>query len=549
MQTLGRLVAVLLVLMVPCTLPGGAHAFLWGDGQELVSVNDTRFTTEDYRNWWKEWREKEMPVPDSPDEFVDWMLLAQEAQAMQLDQNPEFLKKVNVFLKVRALMQLKHEEVGAKTRMPDDKTLWEAYRKEYTPLFNLHMIAVDAEEKAKAVRGFLDSGQGLSAAAKSAGLGDTAEELAESGLMRARKIPEVLRQAITDLSVGEIAGPVAFGHSWYFLEVLERSDGTEADFATVKADLTRQNLKVQENELTRKLTETLAKKYRVTVDEELLGRITAEGFPKEDGEKTVLRVADTVVSVATLHQATAKEQEMRGTAQRNAESFEATKQRVVADAVAQTVTGLEALDRRYEDQPPLKATYEFYRRHRMIKELERALIEPGVKVDEPAAQDYYQAHPELFSRGGLVEVAVVQTNEAKLAVQAEGQLKAGEDFFAVMRPLSPEGVEVRRATLDHLQPVIREALAKMSPGQSSGALKEGDNIYFIKLIRADLTEAIPYERVAEDIRSRLREERFAEAKSALVKNLRARSTIKVDQRAWEKLKKTLVKEGEAQHGS
>ena len=547
MQTLGRGTSVFLILVVSLVLPGVARAFLWGDAQELVSVNDTRLTTESYRDWWREWQEKDMSVPETPDEFVDWMLLFQEAQAMQLDQNPEFLKKVAIFLKVRALMQLKQEEVGAKTRMPDDKTLWAAYRKDYTPLFNLHMVAVDAEEQAGEISRLLDAGKSLAAAAKETGLTGADEELEQSGLMRASKIPEALRKALADAPAKSIVGPVSFGHSWYFLEVLERSDGSEEDFAKVKNELIRQNLKVQENELTRQLTETLAKKYRVTVNEELLGRITAEGFPKEDAEKTVLRVANTVVSVDALYQATRKELEMRGGAHRKSLDFEATKQRVVADAVAQTVTGLDALDRHYEKQPPLKATYEFYRQHRMIKELEKAVIEPGVKVEEKDVKAYYAAHPELFSRGGLVELSVVQTNEAKLAEQVGEKLKAGGDFFKVMQPLSPAGVEVRRAPLDHLHPVIQQALATMAPGQVGGPLKDGENIYFVKLIRTDETESIPFEKVAEDIRTRLREERFAEARNAFLKTLRGRSSIKVNQRAWDGLRKSLIKEGEGKN--
>jgi parvulin-like peptidyl-prolyl isomerase len=547
LQTLGRRSSIFLVLVVSLVLPGAARAFLWGDAQELVSVNDARLTTEDYRDWWREWQEKDMSVPETPDEFVDWMLLYQEAQAMQLDQNPEFLKKVGIFLKVRALMQLKQDEVGAKTTMPDDKTLWEAYRKGYTPIYNLHMVAVDAEEQAAEIRRLLDAGKSLTDAAKETGLSGADEELAQSGAMRASKIPETLREALVDVPAKSIVGPVPFGHSWYFLEVLERSDGSKEDFAKVKNDLIRQDLKVQENELTRRLTEALAKKYQVTVDEELLGRITAEGFPKEDREKAVLRVGNTVVSVDALYQATLKELEMRGGAHRKSLDFEATKQRVVADAVAQTVTGLEALDRHYENQPPLKAAYDFYRQHRMIKELEKTVIEPGIKVDEKDAQAYYAAHPELFSRGGLAELSVVQTNEAKLAEQVEEKLKAGGDFFKVMQPLSPAGVEVRRTPLDHLHPVIRQAVATMAPGQVSGALKDGENIYFVKLIRTDETESIPFEKVAEDIRTRLREERFAAAKSELVKTLRDRSAIKVNQRAWDSLRKSLIKEGEGKN--
>ena len=500
MQTLiVKLFMLLAAISCWLGLPVSAPAFLWGDSP-LVTINGNDFSGDDYFNWWREWREEDLPTPESPDDFIDWMLLAQEAQAMQLDQNADYRKKLAVFLKVRSLMQLKQDEVSVHTRMPDDKSLWDAYRKEHTPLFNLHMLTVDSEEQAAVVKRFLDSGQGLSAAVVAAGLAKTAEELAASGPLRARQIPQPLRQAIQDLPVGGIAGPVTFGHVWYFLEVLERDEGHEADFARFKDELIRDDLKRQENELTFQLVERLKQKYAVKIDDELIGRITPEGFPEEEAEDVAMQVADTKISVRGMYQVLAKEHKLRGSSQRNAESFDQTRKRVVNDIVVQTLTGLEATNRHYEESPPLKETYDFYRRHRLIKELEKALILPAVKVDDGAVAAYYKAHPEDFSREGLVELAIVETKEIALAKQLEKQLKAGGEFFQVLHPLAPAGIETRRVPVDHLPPAVGQALKTMSPGQSSGALEDGETLYFIKLIREGEREFIPLESIRTDLR-------------------------------------------------
>lgn len=530
-------------------MPGRGSAFFWDQPQELVTINGAAATVDDYRNWWGEWREKDQPVPETPDEFVDWMLLYHEAQAMQLDRNPEYQKKLAIFLKVRSLMQLKQDEVSSRARMPDQETLWGDYLKEYTPLFNLRLVAVNSEEQAGVLQRLLAEGVPLAEAARKTGLDKVAEQLAATGLMRAKKIPDPIREAVSKVAVGKSGGPVAYGHAWYFFEVLERSDGSEDDFNKLKDQLVRQSLKNQENELTRELTDTLTRKYQVVVDESLIAKVTPQGFPAEEGEKIVIKVGNAVVSLSTLHQAVVKEQQTRGGAHRNAESFEATRQRIVADAIAQTVTGLEALDRHYETQPPLKSIYEFYRQHRMIKELEKTAILPRVKVSAADAETYYREHPELFSRGGIVEVAVVQTNETALAEKLAKRLKNGEDFFTVMRPLAPSGIETRRTPADHLQPVIQKALAEMSPGQVSGALPDGENIYFVKLIKTGEEESIPLAKVAEQILTELRTERFTEVRKQMVEQLRKRSTIKVNDEAWNDLKKTLTEEGASDHGA
>ena len=546
---IGRFFVATLGLVILLGMPVSSMAFFWGDNPDLVTVNDTVFTTEDYQNWWKEWREKDMPVPESPDAFVDWVLLYQEAGAMQLDQNPEYRKKLAIFLKVRALMQLKQEEVASRTQLPDDKELWEAYRKEYTPLFNLRLVAVGSEEQAGVVQRFLADGVTLVDAVKAAGLDSVADQLESTGMLRAQKLPDPIREAVVEAAAGTAGGPVSFGHVWYFFEVLERNDGSEEDFAKLKNELIRQSLKVQENQLTRELTDFLAKKYQVTVNDEVIARITPEGISAADAEQVVLQIGNTVVSGDAFYQAVLKEQDMRGGTHRNAEAFETTKKRIVADAIAQTVTGLEALDRHYESRPPLKAIYEFYSQHRLIKELEKTVIETTIDLKPEDAKVYYEGHPELFSRGGIVELAIVQTNETELAEKLAKRLKSGEDFFKVMQPLSPAGIETRRSPVDHLNPVLQEVVAKMSPGQVSSGIPDGEDIFFVKLIRAGEREFIPFEKVSEQIVTQLREERFTTAKTQLIEQLRSRSTIEINDRAWNKLKKRLAEEGEGNHGS
>ncbi|MEJ2202070.1 MAG: peptidyl-prolyl cis-trans isomerase, partial [Desulfuromonadaceae bacterium] len=280
-----------------------------------------------------------------------------------------------------------------------------------------------------------------------------------------------------------------------------------------------------------------------------IAAITPEGFPPETADQLAIQVADRMVSVKGLSQAVAKENALRGKAQRNAETFDNIKQRVVNDFITQTVTGLEALNRHYEERPPLKQVLVFYRQHRLIKELEKTLIQPAVKLKAGDVRTYYDEHPELFSRGGLVELALVETRELSLARQLDKKLKAGEDFFQVLQPLAPTGIETSLMPLDHLAPVLRRAVERLAPGQVSGAIEDGETIYFVKLIREGEREFIPFEKVAEQIQAQLQETRFAEARTRLLEQLRSRSTIDVNQREWNKLRERLTEEERANHGS
>jgi hypothetical protein len=540
MRTHHAFFRIIITTLVVLGLSSPLHAF-WGNSDVLVTVNDTEYSPADFRNWWREWREPGMNIPETPDPYIDWLLLSSEAKAMQLDENASYLKKLDVFLKVRSLMQLKAEEIDANKEIPPRDVLWEGYRKEYTPIFDLAMIAVPEQEQAQVVRRFLDEGVAFLDAAEAAGLENVAEELEHTGPMRFTRIPDPLREAIMPLEEGDIAGPVFFGHSYYFIEVLERNEGSDADFETLKQALIRQEQKKQEARLTQALLERLMDKYQVQVDEEAIAAIDPEGVSGEDAEHTVIRIADIKIPASVVYEAVQKAQKTRGQARHDPESFAESKKRVVQDILSQTLTNMEALDRHYEEVPPLKQTFEFYQGHRLIKELEAEIIKPRAEVTDENVKAYYDENPGLFSREGFVEMAMVRTNEAQLAERITRELKTGADFFSVMEPVSPAGVRIEKRPAAHLPDVIKAELEKLSPGQV-GIVEDGDETVFIKLVRREDQDRIPFDAVRDRIRTQLEEERFESVRNEMIQQLRALSDIEINQSAWKKLRKTLVEE-------
>ncbi|MCF6188719.1 MAG: hypothetical protein L3J49_14745, partial [Desulfobulbaceae bacterium] len=85
----------------------------WGNSA-LVTIDGREYSGDDFRVWWENLREKDMVLPETPDPFVDWVLMFREAERMQLYQDPDYRKKVLTFLKARTLMLLKAEEVDSR---------------------------------------------------------------------------------------------------------------------------------------------------------------------------------------------------------------------------------------------------------------------------------------------------------------------------------------------------------------------------------------------------------------------------------------------------
>ncbi|SHI54097.1 PPIC-type PPIASE domain-containing protein [Malonomonas rubra DSM 5091] len=527
------------VLLLLCLLPQLSCAF-WGQSY-LLQINGEEYTEQDYRHWWKEWQEPGMAVHESLDPYIDFLLLSGEADAMQLFENPGYKKKLDVFLKVRSLMQLKAEEVDAKKVIPPQEELWQTYQEEYTPLLDLRMIAVQDDNQSAQLQELIAQGVAFEKLVETAGLEGKAEQFESTGLMRFTRIPEVLRAAVLPLQQGDVAGPVKYGHVWYFLEVLQRQDGNEEDFAGLKQKLIRNSLKQQELDLTAQLLDQLKKEYAVQINQSLIDTITVDGVPSADADKIAITIEDLKIPASFVYASIEKGQKLRGTARRNAESFEATKKRVVNDILVQVLTEKAALDRNYEEVPPLKPVYDFYRQYRLLKEFERVVVQPEVQVTDADIENYYNENGEQFSDQGMIEYAQVTTNEEALAEDIAEKLKNGAEFFSVMEPISPSGVQVKKEPLVHLKPVVQEAVKSLASGQVT-VIPDGANTHFIKVVRAVETKVMPLEHVREMIRKTLEKQHFKAVRDDFVRRLRERSTIKLNNGKWQTLRKELLEE-------
>jgi len=323
---------------------------------------------------------------------------------------------------------------------------------------------------------------------------------------------------------------------------MERQDGTDKDFEGLKQNLIRAALKRQEAELTQKLLKRLKNEYEVSVDQAMIDRISPQGPAAGDADKVAITIGELKIQTNFVFASIEKTQKTRGHAKRQAEAFENSKGRVVNDILVQVLTERAALDRHYEEVPPLKHVYDFYRKYRLVKEFEATVVKPQVKVTEEAIKAYYRDNQEQFSRKGMIEYALVTTNESKLAEKIALQLKNGADFFTIMEPISPTGVQIRKEPLVHLRPSIQEAVKSLASGQVV-TIADAENTHFVKVVRAVETELLPLEKVREMIVKSLEKQLFNEIRDGYIAQLRERSTIKVDKGTWKSLREQLLEEG------
>jgi len=508
-----------------------SHALFWQD-PPLVTINDQSWDRQDFLNWWQEWKEPGMEQPQSPDDFIDWILLSDEAEQMQLYDEPRFKQKVHTFLKVRSLMMLKNEEVDEKISVSDEE-IDRIYHRDYTPLLKLRSIELDSEEQCAA---FMQAvSQGLSSDEV---LSDPALKLPQTGLsepivQRPNQLPPHVRTLYEQDPQTRYLPAYSYQDRWFILEIMQRDPGNDNDRANVAESISYTLRKDKQRELTGQLNMRLMEKYQVKMDEQGMKRIHEDGPEEDVAEAAMITFPDFTITGQILYKNALSHYQRFGGKEMKDTSFEEIVQRVANDIVAQSLTSMEALNRHYESKPPFQSVYFFYQRHRLIRELESKLILPYTKVSDEELSHYYNEHREDYAYPVRVRYASVETRNEKMALKLREDLRQGADFYQTLSPLSPAGIETKTTPLAHLIPEMQDLIDRLQPGQSD-MLEVDGYFHFIRLIEEPKVDYKPFDQIRDALKVQLTQAKFSQRRAELVAQLRQRTTITVNQNQWQR---------------
>ncbi len=518
-----------------------ARAWLW-DNDSLVTLNGEKFTSQDYRDWWQNWQEENMELPENPDEFINWQLMAQEGARMQLGSEPDYQRKIETFLKVRSLMILKNEEVDSQVK-PSKKELWAIYEKEYCPRWNIAVFFFTTEEQAaengKALREGTTTLEDLQALVAK----DGGPLFSETKWLRSPQIKDEWIASIKGQQPGYITPPQAMGKHFIILYFVEEKGPEEEDFAKVKPSIESKVRDQISADLTFKLVQNLKKKYQVTVDEEFLATIGDTPLDLESSEKALIKTSQGDISAGALQAMMAKERQFRKQYNFSPEDTESLKERVVGSMLAQTLISWEAMNRHYEEKEPFAAVYQFYRKHRLNKEVEKRFIRPQAKLDEGEVKAYYEKNHEKYSHPEMISFILAE-GEEELVKRMRQDVTQGEDFLAVAGKHFPGGLPVQQVPVSHLDGELKDALLTLNKGEVSMPFSLNRNYAMAKLVNRRPAMPVPFLQVKDEIEKKLADEKFAASRADFLDQLKKKSSIKVNSKTWTKLRKELEQQNE-----
>jgi hypothetical protein len=507
------------------------------NGDILVTIDGSEYTAEDYHAWWKNWREPGMDPPETPGPFIDWMLLLREAEKMRLYEDPGYRRKVLTFLKARTLMLLKAEEVDSKIEITDDE-LWQRYRENYVPLYQLNILFFDSRENADAFLEEIDDRKLADGELKDLVSREKGLLQIETGWHRKVSVDPGWHDIISGLREGYLSSPVDSRQGVVVLRLQDKKDGDREDFATVRKEIENKLWKERSDQLTRELLKNLREKYNVSINRERISKLDINAPPESFSGEPVVTTSHGTISeqefMAQLRR-TMKYWHPEDSGEEAAEHF---KMQVINGIIDQTLTSWEGLARGYEKEPPFEDVYVFYCQHRMIRALEEKIFKPQVKVTPEDVRAHYEAHIERYSRPETVRLVHVEGSHDDMSALWTA-VAMGGDLRAVAMERFERTPAIREVPLSHLDPEVRGVVEKLTREELSPVFPVNGHAGLVQLIDRTPAQPQPFATVSGRIHEQLHEERLNKVREEYLQRLRAGSSIEVNEEVWRQINKEM----------
>ncbi len=506
----------------------------------LVKINDKVYTKEDFKNWWKYWKDKNTPFPKTPEPFIEWLLMAEEAKRMRLYESPSYKRKLNEFRKVRSLLWLKFEEIDSKIDL-SDKRLWKEYVKNFTPIYKVYFLRSNKKEDILNWKKEIFDIHECQEFAKKLSYKNKAEIVN----LRPWKIPENLKKALKEAKVGDIIGPIKINKFYYLVCIEGKKGPSKEDFKNVKNRISYILRKKEENKLNKEFIDKLKKKYKVEVNEKVLKAIKfPANFSADFLNKTVIKIEDKTLPVRIFIDMLKREIWLRYHGKKpedlTEKELERIKRFLVNSIIAQTLVDIEALNRKYEETK-YKPLWEFYKKQRLVKEFEAQVIWPRVKVNEKEIKEYYEKHKSQYYYPERVTIAIIRTKDKNLIKTIYEKIQRGRDFFTVAKDFGFRVIP-KAYNINQLDPEIRKVVKKLNEEDISDIFKIGSDYCIVKLIDREPGGYYPYKMVKNSIRNILISKKFKMERQKIINQLKKYSKIVINEKEWEELKEEMADE-------
>ena len=179
----------------------------------------------------------------------------------------------------------------------------------------------------------------------------------------------------------------------------------------------------------------------------------------------------------------------------------------------------------------------------MIQELVHEQIYQQTDISEETLRAYYEDHPRRFSQPAnvlashiLIRVKPDAPEEKKLAARKELEalrlkLEEGADFVTVAQEFTrrrpnAEGGDLALVMRGQMPRPFEETAFALEPDSVSQVVETEKGFYLIKVVDNTPETKVPFDKVREELKKRLRQKKVQRDLQAYIAELKSEATIK-----------------------
>lgn len=208
------------------------------------------------------------------------------------------------------------------------------------------------------------------------------------------------------------------------------------------------------------------------------------------------------------------------------------------DMVAEQLLYKEALKRGLNRNAEVKELLDEARRKILVAKLIEVEGNKNAGVDEAKIKAFYEAHKEDFVTPLKLRASHIQVDTEEEANEILQKLKAGADFSQLARQYSKDPSKERGGDIGYfakgqLMPEIEEVCFKLEVGQISEVIKTQFGYHIIKLTDKKEPRAVELSEVKDAIEKEFKDKAQQETLSGLIKNLKSKARIRINEKLLE----------------
>jgi parvulin-like peptidyl-prolyl isomerase len=167
----------------------------------------------------------------------------------------------------------------------------------------------------------------------------------------------------------------------------------------------------------------------------------------------------------------------------------------------------------------------------LVRRVQDTLVS-GVQLDEEEVQAYYEAHPDERKTPEQLRLQLVAIEDAAASAEIVAAMQKGEELDRLIRdraehlgPLQSE--EVGWLSIESLEPLVREAVETLRPGESAGAVRDDGTSVIVRVVERRPAGTMSLAEARPGIERRLLTAKRLETVQAWLVAQRQRSRIEV----------------------